>query len=141
MPDMHHEIHVQASMDKVYSAIATQEGLRSWWTADSVVESHKGGTAAFGFFKRATLFRMRIKELVPNTRVVWTCLGEPEAWQGTELTWDISQDKDTAVLRFKHGGWKSVSGSFGLCNSTWGMLMYRLKDYVEGKNPGPYWKE
>lgn len=23
-------------------------------------------------------------------------------------------------------------------NSTWGELMYRLKGYVEGKNPGPH---
>jgi hypothetical protein len=27
------------------------------------------------------------------------------------------------------------------CNSTWGELMYRLKDYAEGKNPGPLWLE
>jgi hypothetical protein len=27
------------------------------------------------------------------------------------------------------------------CNSTWGELMYRLKDHVEGRNPGPHWRE
>jgi uncharacterized protein YndB with AHSA1/START domain len=141
MPDMHHEIHIQAPVNKVYCAIATQEGLRSWWTADSVVESREEGSAEFGFFKRATLFRMRITEMVPNTRVVWKCLGETDEWKGTELTWDLSKNEDGTALRFKHGGWKSVGGHFGLCNSTWGMLMYRLKDYAEGGNPGPYWKE
>ena len=141
MADMYHEIQVQAPLSKVYDAIATQEGLCSWWTADSVVESREGGSAEFGFNKRATLFRMRVKELVPESRVVWTCLGDVDEWKGTELTWDISQSEDGAVLRFKHGGWKSVGGYFGLCNSTWGMLMYRLKDYVEGRDPGPYWRE
>jgi hypothetical protein len=27
------------------------------------------------------------------------------------------------------------------CNSTWGELMYRIKDYLEGRNPGPHWRE
>ena len=27
------------------------------------------------------------------------------------------------------------------CNSTWGELMYRLKDYVEGKNLAPHWRQ
>jgi hypothetical protein len=27
------------------------------------------------------------------------------------------------------------------CNSTWGELMYRLKGYVDGKNPGPHWRQ
>ena len=26
-------------------------------------------------------------------------------------------------------------------NSNWGELMYRLKNYVEGKNPGPHWRQ
>jgi hypothetical protein len=28
-----------------------------------------------------------------------------------------------------------------MCNSTWGELMYRLKGYLEGENPGPHWTE
>jgi hypothetical protein len=27
------------------------------------------------------------------------------------------------------------------CNSIWGELMYRLKDYVEGKNLAPHWRQ
>jgi hypothetical protein len=26
-------------------------------------------------------------------------------------------------------------------NTTWGALMFRLKDYVEGIEPGPLWDE
>lgn len=141
MADMHHEVQIEAPLTKVYEAITTQEGLRSWWTKDSVVEGHEGGSAEFGFARRATLFRMRIKEFKAPKRVVWTCVGDVEEWKDTELNWDISKADKGAVLRFTHSGWKSVAGYFATCNSTWGMLMYRLKDYVEGNNPGPYWKE
>lgn len=141
MADMYHEVQIQAPPDKVYQAVATQEGLRGWWTADSVFDAREGGSAEFGFGKRATLFRMRVKELKPEERVVWTCVGDVEEWKGTQLGWDISKTDNGTVLRFTHGGWRSFTGYFPTCNSTWGMLMYRLKDYAEGKNPGPYWRE
>jgi hypothetical protein len=27
------------------------------------------------------------------------------------------------------------------CNSMWGQLVFRLKDFVEGRNPRPQWTE
>jgi len=45
------------------------------------------------------------------------------------------------ILRFTHGGWKSATDFFAMCNSTWGELMYRLKGYLEGNTPGPRWTE
>jgi hypothetical protein len=44
-------------------------------------------------------------------------------------------------VRFTHSGWKAVTEMFAICNSSWGELMYRLKNYVEGRNPGPHWQE
>lgn len=44
-------------------------------------------------------------------------------------------------LSFSHAGWRSENEMFAICNSTWGELMYRLKGYAEGKNPGPHWTE
>ena len=34
-----------------------------------------------------------------------------------------------------------ANADVAICNSSWGELMYRLKKYVEGKNPGPHWTE
>ena len=62
-------------------------------------------------------------------------------WNGTTLSWTITPEDKGSTLRFTHSGWKSVGDYFAMCNSTWGELMYRLKDYVEGRNPGPHWKE
>lgn len=141
MPDLNHEVEINASPEKVYDAITTQKGLRSWWTGDSVAEPRVGSVAEFGFYKRAILFRMRIDVLTPGKRVVWACLGDHDEWKGTHLTWDISQKDGKSTLRFVHGGWRAASGFSASCNSTWGELMYRLKDYAEGKSPGPHWKE
>ncbi len=139
MANMRHEVEIDAPPEKVFEAITTQAGLRGWWTADSMAEPRVGSVAVFGFYNRRLLFRMRIEKLTPGKKVVWTCLGENDEWKGTRLIWQISQKEGATVLRFVHGDWRSTSGYFAYCNSTWGMLMYRLKDYAEGKAPGPYY--
>jgi hypothetical protein len=70
--------------------------------------------------------------------VVWSCLGDQPEWSGTTLTWTISRENDVSVLRFTQR-WKAMTDMVAICNSTWGELIYRLKDYVEGRNPGPHW--
>lgn len=141
MAELKHQIPIKAAPQKVYAAIATQAGLREWWTADSRAEEKVGGKAEFGFDKRGMVFRMDIKQLDPGKRVVWNCHGDHPEWNGTVLTWDLSPQDGGTMLRFTQSGWKSISDFYASCNSTWGELMYRLKDYVEGKNPGPHWKE
>jgi uncharacterized protein YndB with AHSA1/START domain len=141
MAEMHHQIQIDASPEKVYEAISTRKGLQGWWTGDSVAEPHVGSVAEFGFYDRQVLFRMRIDELQPGKRVVWTCIGDYDEWKDTRLTWEISQKEGASILNFVHGNWRSTTSFFASCNSTWGMLMYRLKDYVEGNNPGPYWEK
>jgi uncharacterized protein YndB with AHSA1/START domain len=136
MADMLHEIRVAASPKAVLDALSAQEGLRGWWTADSVAEPKLGTLAEFGFGNRAILFRMKIVKLTAE-KIVWECLGDVEEWRGTSSIWNIQPAEGGTAVRFTHAGWKSVDGWFAPCNSTWGELMYRLRDYAEGKNLGP----
>ncbi len=141
MPDLMHQIPIEAPPDKVYAALATQDGLRGWWTADTVAGSRVGGRAEFGFDRRSVVFRMTIEELEPGQRVVWSCHGDHDEWRGTRLTWEMLPQGGNTLLKFTHAGWREASDFFATCNSTWGELMYRLKNYVEGRNPGPHWTE
>jgi hypothetical protein len=70
-----------------------------------------------------------------------SCHGDHAEWAGTRLIWRVASENGATVLRFDHTGCKSVTDFFAICNSSWGELMHRLKDYVEGRNPGPHWKE
>ena len=141
MAELKHQIPIKTTPAKVFAALATQAGLRGWWTAETNAEERVGGKAEFGFDRRGMVFRMRIEELAPGKRVVWSCSGDHPEWAGTTLTWDIAAENGSTVLRFTHGGWKSVTDFCAACNSTWGELMYRLKDFLEGKKPGPHWAQ
>jgi uncharacterized protein YndB with AHSA1/START domain len=141
MADLKHQIQIEAAPEKVFAAIATQAGLRTWWTADSVADERAGGKASFGFGRRATVFRMDIERLDSPARVTWRCTGGHPEWEGTMFHWELAPKGAATTLRFTHGNWKAESEYFAMCNSTWGELMHRLKDSVEGRNPGPHWRE
>jgi uncharacterized protein YndB with AHSA1/START domain len=141
MAEIKHQIQIKTATEKAYAAIATQTGLRSWWTADTNADEKVGGKAEFGFDKRGMVFRMRIEKLDPGKRVVWSCHGDHPEWNGTILTWELSPEGDSTTLRFVQSNWKAVTDLCAICNSTWGELMYRLKNYLEGRNPGPHWNE
>ena len=140
MAGLRHQITIAAKPPAVYDALTSATGLRSWWTADAATDNSVG-KAEFGFGKRRTVFRMTIDELTPGKRVVWSCHGNPEEWHGTTLTWDLTPHEDATIVRFNHDGWKETNDMYAICNSSWGELMHRLKDYVEGRHPGPHWKE
>jgi len=141
MPDLLHQIPIASTPDQVYAALATSAGLAGWWTADSHADESVGGKAEFGFDHRSVVFRMTIDRLEPGKAVAWSCHGDQPEWAGTSLTWTISPTEAGVVLSFTHGGWKAANDYFAMCNSTWGELMYRLKAYLEGRSPGPHWKE
>lgn len=138
MSDIRHEINIQAPPQTVYEALTTQEGLQNWWTVDTQALPEVGSLAVFGFFNRSTVFRMRIDELIPEKRVKWSCEGDVDEWIGTEIQFDLESDEGAgSKMRFQHKNWRSMEGIYAQCNTTWGNLMFRLKAFAEGKNPGP----
>ena len=139
MADMIHKIDLAVTPAKVFQALATQEGLQGWWTGDTEASPQIGSIATFGFGNRSTVFRLRIDELAPGKKVAWTCLGDHPEWERTRLTFALeeSASKGTTLV-FRHDGWRSTEGWFGLCNTTWGALMYRLKEFVEEGSPVPF---
>ena len=141
MADLSHQVPIDAPQAKVYAAIATQDGMRHWWTADTRMDEKAGGKAEFGFDKRGMVFRMDIKKLESGKQVVMACHGDHPEWNGTTLTFTIGNQDGKTVLHLNHSGWKEVTDFCASCNSMWGNLMYRLKGYVEGRNPGPQWTE
>jgi uncharacterized protein YndB with AHSA1/START domain len=122
MAELRHQISIRATPKKVFAALATEAGLRGWWTADTKADEKSGGKAEFGFDKHQAVYRMKIEKLDPGKQVIWSCHGDQPEWNGTVLTWDIVGDGDATTLRFTQGGWKSMSEMYAMCNSSWGAL-------------------
>jgi uncharacterized protein YndB with AHSA1/START domain len=49
MTDFVHNVPIQSPANKVFAAIATQDGNQGWWTHDTVLDPRVGEAAEFGF--------------------------------------------------------------------------------------------
>lgn len=144
MPDSLHEIAIDAPIQVVFDAWITPQGIASWWTKDCRLSGERGEVNVFGFNGRSVLFHFHIDELVSPQRVQWTGIGGPgmpDEWIGTTIDVRlIAESEQRTRVRFSHRDWRSFEGSYRLCNTTWGELMYRLRDACEGRGTGPLFK-
>ncbi|MBS0521656.1 MAG: SRPBCC domain-containing protein [Proteobacteria bacterium] len=137
MPDILHKIGIQSSVDEAYKALTTREGLAAWWTRDTLDESEAGGTVRFRFWGNQG-FDMKVLELDPGKRVLWQVVDGPEDWLGTKVSFDLAQEEDYAVVRFKHAGWKAPVDFMHHCSTKWGMFLMSLKSVLEGGTGTPW---
>ncbi len=141
MVDFIHRVPITASPKAVYAAIATRKGMRGWWTRDTSMQARRGGRAEFGFDKRSAVFVMKVLALKPGKAVTMTCVGGPPEWVGTKLEWTLTREGKATILSFRHRGWRRVTPFAASCNTMWGRLMFRVKDYAETGKPKPQWKK
>ena len=134
MADIVHSIEVAAAPAAVYPLVSTGPGFRAWWAEDTAVKPD--GTVELGFFRKATVYRLRPVILERDRRAEWLCESGQE-WSGTRLVFDLETRKAATKIRFTHGGWAQATDYFVSCNTTWGELMFRLKAAAEGRTPRP----
>jgi uncharacterized protein YndB with AHSA1/START domain len=88
--DILHKVGIKSSsVNDVYKALNTCEGLSAWWTNDTQGESKVGGVLQFRF--GAGGFDMKVLELQPGKRVLWQVVDGPEEWIGTKVSFDLKQ--------------------------------------------------
>ncbi|MBZ5603998.1 MAG: SRPBCC domain-containing protein [Acidobacteriia bacterium] len=133
MPDIDHTLQISAAPEAVYSLVATADGLRKWWAEDV---SHGPETVDLGFFNRDTIYKLKLESSAAPSRAKWLVESGKE-WSGTRLIFEITPAGQGCKLRFTHAGWAAATDYFVSCNTTWGGLMFRLKDAAEGRANGP----
>jgi len=133
MANIRLSIVVNVPAEQVFPLVAAAHGFTRWWAAD-VTEMN--GNVDLGFFKRSTVYRLKLAKVQPPLQAEWQCVSGHE-WNGTRIVFELVRDGDKTLLRFTHADWNAETDYFVLCTTTWGELMYRLKATAEGKSPGP----
>lgn len=131
MTDILHRVIIEASPEKIYSALTEQDQLSAWWTK-AKTESKVGSVASFFFGPNGGhKVEMEITDLVPNERVCWKCVNGP--WVDTKaFQFNIKVDERGSALQFSNLGWAESDEFFMHCNSKWGFfLTVSLKNLLE----------
>jgi len=129
MVDILHRVGVKSSPDDVYEALTTLEGLSGWWADNTKGDGDVGGVLEFRF--EAGAIDMEVAELQPAKRVRWRVADGPAEWEGTNVTWELSQDGDYTIVLFRHEGWREPVEFMHHCSTKWGVFLMSLKSLVE----------
>ena len=139
MVDILHRVGAErVTPDRVYNALTTIDGLAGWWTTDTTGSTDVGGVIEFRFPRGG--FDMEVVESVPDKRVSWKVVGGPDEWIGTTVDWDLVQEGDYTIVRFKHQGWKEPVDFMHHCSTKWATYLMSLKSLVENGagQPAPH---
>ena len=132
-----HRIRVHAAPPKVYEALTTKAGLQGWFTADVEGEVGEGQDITMSFNGKEP-FQWHMTQFAPETRVHWECLDGPGSAKGTTVTYLLSgQAEGQTVIECDHDGWPEGHDALATCNTLWGLLMSRLKEFSESGRPNP----
>lgn len=131
MHQIDHELKVAATPDQVYTALTTLAGIRSWHTPGAEGSGDVGSTWVFAFADHPEFAWEVVTSDAPEL-VVWRCVRGPGDSVGTTATFTLSDIGDgRTLLEHVHAGWPGTHGNFRKCNTTWGVLLHHLRDYVE----------
>lgn len=131
MTDINHEIKINAPREKIFKALSTLNGLKSWHTAHI-----EGNTALHEILTFTSSgkpsFRWKIAQLEPSQLVEWECVEGPGDSVGTQVIYKLSTTEDNRTLvELSHAAWPGEQGNFRKCNTLWGILLHHLKNYME----------
>jgi uncharacterized protein YndB with AHSA1/START domain len=137
---------IDADPSAVYAAIATQQGLRAWWTPTCTADTHVGGTAHFEFGR--TQKDMSIEQLDVNRGVRWFCtnafinggsISKKSEWVGTEIVFRLTPTIEGKTrLDFEHVGLVPALECYDLCRNGWNHFLASLQQLVETGRGTPW---
>lgn len=140
MATIEHEITINASPEKIYTALNTVNGLKSWHSAQIEGECQLNHTIVTKGKDKPT-FVWKIITLEPNHRLVWECIEGPGNSVGTQAAYSLLLQEDGRVIvECSHMDWPDKQGNFRKCNTLWGILLHHLKNYVETGKATPTFK-
>ena len=138
MPDIRNRVGVHAPIDEVYDAIATREGLSTWWTTDVEGDERVGGELTFLFGGPDRVAKMEVVEASRPGRVVWRGVGGPDEWVDTTFSFELRADGDETVVLFTNAGWQEPVEFMHHCSTAWANYLLSLKHGLEGGTAAPF---
>ena len=135
--DIVHEIDIHTTAQEAYAALTTQAGLAAWYTAQSKAEPKVGAIVQFKFGISTTL-TFRVDKLTPGRLVVWSGVDVPEEWKRTPIIFEIEDDDDGILLRFRQTGFDPGYAAYAGFNYCWAQYVRSIKLLLEAGTGEPF---
>jgi uncharacterized protein YndB with AHSA1/START domain len=131
-----HKITINAPKSRVFDALSTKDGLKGWYTSQVEGEVGQGKIVVLGF-RDEVPFRWRVVEMTSPTRIQWECVEGPGAAAATRVDFRLSDRDGGTTVECDHHGFDETDKALKSCNTRWGILLGRLRDFAETAKPVP----
>jgi hypothetical protein len=135
---LHHAIKVAASRPCVFKALADVGEVAAWHVGGIEGKIAVGSTLYLNP-KQGLRFGWKTDEIIANERLRQICVEGPGSSVGKILTVALSDvGKDGTLVKLTDSGWTDDDAGLPFCNTHWGEVLLRLKEYVEkASSPRP----
>jgi uncharacterized protein YndB with AHSA1/START domain len=135
-PDMaaiNQTIEINANANKLFEALTTESGYRSWWTVGTNFDNRPEGIAVYKFGGDQNAFIFQLKKIEENKLVSMKCVSQVKSaeWQDTNLTFEIESKGKNSRLNLKHENWAAETEMYSMCTYGWQHFLSSLKSYLE----------
>jgi uncharacterized protein YndB with AHSA1/START domain len=159
MATIHHQVAIAASPAEVYAALASADGIGTWWDQQKAVHTSEGLVLEHDPGPKHGVVRLRVVDLIPNARVEWACISTHPAsspasvWTGTHFIFEMSERDSAAAtaeresmeasrrnqarvttLDFRQTGYDETSEFAGFNNFAWAQVLGNLKRVCESQS-------
>lgn len=132
MSEIRHRVGIAAPKDRVYTTLATTNGVARFWTDHVEGDSTVGGRLRVFFGGPTPAAVMELAELSPDDRVRWRCVDGPAEWIGTTIDFELTDSDEETVVLFTHAGWREPSEFMHHCSTKWATFLIGLRSGLEG---------
>lgn len=140
MAEVTREISVNASLERVFNAISTTEGISGWWTEDCAYDGRLGGKGQLTFGNPPVALALETMIFSRDEEVLLRCLNGPADWMGTNISWVVEPLGERTRLILNHAGIRITDSNRPVLDSLWRELLDSLKRYVESGKPAPVYR-
>lgn len=121
------------------AAFAAINNVRGWWSEAIDGPTDKLGGEFDYHYQDIHRCKIRVTELVPNSKVVWRVLDnyfsftqDSTEWTGTQIVFDISRSGDRTEVRLTHEGLVAADECYDACSEGWTTYITKsLKALIE----------
>jgi len=135
--EIRHRIGINAPQDRVHQALATTDGVASWWTHDAQGDATEGGKLELSFGGPDRSITLAVEQVTAD-RIEWRCLAGPDEWIDTTFTFDLEHEGGETVVMFTNTGWREVVPFLGHCTTKWAYFLLGMKSLLEDGQGTPF---
>jgi uncharacterized protein YndB with AHSA1/START domain len=135
--DILHDFPINAPAERVFQAVASPQGLDSWWTKECAGKPTEGEEYRL-YFGPQFDWRAVVSRCVTNQEFELRMTRADQDWLHSHVGFSMSESGATTQVRFRHLGWPAANDHYRTSCYCWAMYLRLLRRYVEFGEVVPY---